>query len=170
MGEGVGRVERAPTEPSYLGAVPVVHLLHVLLGYFLVVASDVPDDVGQVGVLGLDLHRHLGLLDLLTQRIHFLRDRRVEVQLGRAGAVLQEFGASQPGALWSAEPALSSAAPSPAAGVLGSVCCCQGSSSDPPGLDPAPCLPWILPPACRQRTAQLCSKLGEEFCDVLTSS
>lgn len=36
--------------------------------------ADLVEHVSQVGVVGIDLHLHLGVFDLLTQIIHLLKE------------------------------------------------------------------------------------------------
>lgn len=65
-------------KPRLLGwhliLVPVFGVLQILFGHFVVLVTDVVEHVAQVGVVGIDLHLHLGVSDLLTQVIHLLEE------------------------------------------------------------------------------------------------
>lgn len=61
---------------GYLVLVPFLGVLQVLLGHFVVLVADLAERVSQVGAVGLDLHRHLRVFDLLAQVIHLLGEPR----------------------------------------------------------------------------------------------
>lgn len=57
---------------TYLALVPLLCVLQVLPGQVIVLVADLVDNLSQVGVLRVNLHLHLRVLDLLTQDIHLL--------------------------------------------------------------------------------------------------
>lgn len=58
----------------YLILVPVFGVLQILFCQVVVLVADVVEHDGQVGVVRVDLHLHLGVSDLLTQVIHLLEE------------------------------------------------------------------------------------------------
>lgn len=58
----------------HLCLVPFLSFLKILLGYFIIIAADFLDNLGQVGILGINFHNHFRLSDLLLQGIHILKE------------------------------------------------------------------------------------------------
>lgn len=59
---------------QYLVLVPLLSLLLVLFGHFIVLFANLVEHLSQIGVMGFDLHLYLRVLDLIAQSVHLLQN------------------------------------------------------------------------------------------------
>lgn len=66
---------------TYLDVVPIIRILHVLLCQSLVLLAGLVESLGQVGVLRIQLHHHVRVLDPLTQGSNLLQEPQEQIVL-----------------------------------------------------------------------------------------